>query len=865
MKFIRNLTIDWKLRGLAAGCAIALTAFGVYSYQTTSAVKINGDHYQEIVQNKDLLADILPPPAFIVESYLNAHLLPTVKTNEEFATSVERITQLKDEYNERHQVWLDELPEGSLKNTFLIDSRKPADEFYSVLESELIPAVRARDREKSDAILQDKLHPLFMQHRNVITNVVGTTIENAAATEADVQSMISSRTSSQTAGTVLVLLGLVVPMLLLGRAIRRKSKKTSDAIQAIGAGDFSVKLDASKMDEFGQIGKSVNSLVEPCRQKQDELTAQIAANVQYKSTIEAIDRSQAMIEFDMTGEILSANDNFLNALGYELDEIVGLHHSIFVSDDYRNSVDYKKFWQDLQRGQYQAGEFCRIGKDGSPVWIQAFYNPIVDESGTPIKVIKLAADITVQKEFSIDANGKIDAINRSQAVIEFELDGTVITANSNFCETLGYDKDQIVGKHHSMFTTREVRSSLEYKQFWESLSRGEFHAGEFLRIGNHGTEVWIQASYNPIFDDAGKPIKIVKFATDITSAVKDRLELESGVEAIIKVVDAAGRGDLTNDIDVHGESPIGKLGEGLNRFFKDLRQSISRIIGNATRVTQASGELSGIGTTLTDAASECSNNAGMVSSAAEEVSTNVCVVATGVDELNSAIREIATNASEAAKISYQAVEIANSADSTIERLGQSSLEIGNVVKTIKAIAEQTDLLALNATIEAARAGEAGKGFAVVANEVKELAKETSSATSDISERIKSIQQDSENAVEAIQSIRAVIDQIDSFSNTIASAVEEQTATTNEMGRNIGEASLGTAEIARSITTVAQGTGVTANAAVTGKTAADALALVAIELQTLVSQFQIGDATSVGSVGGALVTAPVAAGHAYASV
>jgi methyl-accepting chemotaxis protein len=250
--------------------------------------------------------------------------------------------------------------------------------------------------------------------------------------------------------------------------------------------------------------------------------------------IAALMKSQAMIEFDLDGKVLTANDNFLKALGYSLAEIAGKHHSMFVEPATRDSGSYREFWAKLKRGEYQAAEYKRIGKGGKEVWIQASYNPVVDQSGKIVKVVKIATDITGQKIRNMEAAGQLSAIHRAQAVIEFALDGTIITANDNFLKTLGYALSEIVGKHHSMFVEPATRDSHAYREFWARLGRGEYVAGEFKRIGKGGREVWILASYNPILDEKGVSFKVVKFATDITAEKLRVADYAGQIDAIGK-------------------------------------------------------------------------------------------------------------------------------------------------------------------------------------------------------------------------------------------------------------------------------------------------------------------------------------------
>lgn len=395
--------------------------------------------------------------------------------------------------------------------------------------------------------------------------------------------------------------------------------------------------------------------------------------------------------------------------------------------------------------------------------------------------------VMVQNATHLENNAKLIAIGKASAVIEFEMDGTIITMNDNFTKAMGYTANELKGRHHSTLVTEAYRNSPEYREFWAKLSRGEYQQGEFSRIAKSGKEVWLQASYNPIADASGKYYKVVKFATDVTQAVKAREEMTRILH-------------LVNE--------------------------------NASTLGSSAEELTAVSTQMAANAEETSAQANVVSAASEQVSKNVQTVSTGVEEMNSAIREIAKNASEAARVAQQAVSTAESANATVSKLGDSSVEIGNVIKVITSIAEQTNLLALNATIEAARAGEAGKGFAVVANEVKELAKETARATEDIGRKVEAIQTDTRGAVDSIQQISQVINMIHDISNTIASAVEEQTATATEMSRNVNEAAKGTSEIAQNITAVAQAAQNTTQGASNSQQAASELARMAADLQKL---------------------------------
>jgi len=259
----------------------------------------------------------------------------------------------------------------------------------------------------------------------------------------------------------------------------------------------------------------------------------VSNQIDYKARVEAMDKSQAVIEFDPQGNILHANQNFLNAVGYELSEIQGKHHRLFVDDTYAASAEYEAFWANLREGNFDSNQYCRYTKSGEEIWIQASYNPVF-KNGKVVSVVKFATDITEEKKKAADYEGKLSAIDKSQAVIEFQPDGTILTANQNFLSTMGYSLGEIQGKHHSMFGEPGIADTPEYKALWDKLRSGQFDAGEYKRLGKGGKEIWIQASYNPILDPKGRVYKVVKFASDITESKTKTNDFESKMEAIDK-------------------------------------------------------------------------------------------------------------------------------------------------------------------------------------------------------------------------------------------------------------------------------------------------------------------------------------------
>lgn len=469
-------------------------------------------------------------------------------------------------------------------------------------------------------------------------------------------------------------------------------------------------------------------------------------NSEDAAKLAALGKSLATIEFKLDGTIITANQNFLSVLGYELAEIKGKHHSMFVKDGEAETDSYKDFWKKLNAGNFQAAEYERVGKGGKEVWIQASYNPILNRAGKPFKVMKVATDITAEKLRNANFEGQMAAIDKSQATIEFELDGTIITANQNFLSVLGYRLDEIKGKHHRMFVPSDVKNSAGYKAFWDKLNAGEYQAAEYERLGKNDKEIWIQASYNPILDYSGKPFKVVKYATDIT-------------EQVIS-----------------------------NRNRHDAQQVID---GDLSKISEAMDNTSRQSTTAAQAS--------------ESVSATVQVVASGVEELASSVSEISSQVTTASQISGEAVEQAKQSNQIVQDLAASAAQIGEVVNLISDIAEQTNLLALNATIEAARAGESGKGFAVVASEVKSLAAQTAKATEQIRENIGDIQGSSSSAVDALKIITETIGRINDISMSISGAVEEQSTVTSEIANNMQEASVGVGNISENVKQIAEDT------------------------------------------------------------
>jgi methyl-accepting chemotaxis protein len=441
-----------------------------------------------------------------------------------------------------------------------------------------------------------------------------------------------------------------------------------------------------------------------------------------------IDQVMGRIEFDLDGRILDANSIFLSSFGYRLDEVRGQHHRMFMRPEDSASAAYTAFWDDLRGGMQRSGEFTRVAKSGSLVSIQGSYSPVRGSGGKPTRIVKLALDMTEEKGKLALLDGQIAALNRSQAVIRFDLDGTIVDANDNFLSTMGYTLDEVRGRHHRMFMSADEADAPGYAAFWRALREGRFQSGEFRRLGKGNRDVWIFGAYNPILDAHGVPCAVVKFAADVTADVRARQKRVEGQRAI--------------DADI---------------------ASITEAMADVTRQVEETAEAAG------------------------STANNVQAVAAGSEEFSASIEELSRHAVQAKSASDEAVGRGEEAGAIVAGLTGAAERIGAAVNIIRSIADQTNLLALNATIEAARAGAAGRGFAVVASEVKALANQSGRATEEISAQILSVQAETARAVDAIEMICRTIGRLSEISLSVSSAVTEQAAVTRDMAENMQSA------------------------------------------------------------------------------
>ncbi|WP_047533810.1 methyl-accepting chemotaxis protein [Methylotenera sp. N17] len=555
------------------------------------------------------------------------------------------------------------------------------------------------------------------------------------------------------------------------------------------------------------------------------ITAEKMKNADYEGQLSAIGRTQAIIEFDLKGNILKANDNFSKAMGYSLDEVVGKHHSQFVEESYKNSQEYKTFWEKLAKGEANAGVFKRITKSGKDVWLQAVYNPILNLDGQPFKVVKYATDVTKYKLLDADNAGQLASINRALASIEFTMDGHVTKVNQNFLDTVGYQESEVIGKHHSMFVEPTYRGSAEYTHFWQKLNTGEFEAGQFKRVDKSGQDIWLQASYNPILDMNGKPFKVVKFAIDITEQHKATDVLQAAVEETQHVIESAKAGDLTSRVPLEGKSgAIASLCDGVNSLMDKMTEVLLSV--------REAGE------TINTAAGEISTGNNDLSQRTEQQASSLEETASSMEQLSSTVKQNAENAKQANQLAAAASgvavkggEVVGNVVTTMSAINESARKIEDIISVIDGIAFQTNILALNAAVEAARAGEQGRGFAVVAGEVRNLAQRSASAAKEIKELIS-------NSVSKVEEGTRLVENAGNTMTEIVSSVQRVTDIMGEISAASSEQSAGIDQVNNAITSMDEVT--QQNAALVEEAAAAAESLVdqAVSLMDVVSSFKL---------------------------
>ena len=552
-----------------------------------------------------------------------------------------------------------------------------------------------------------------------------------------------------------------------------------------------------------------------------------------QAKLEAIGKTQAIIEFRLDGTILTANENFLRTLGYELAEIQGQHHSMFVEPEYRGSAEYKRFWERLGRGEYDSGQYKRLAKGGRTVWIQGSYNPIFGPDGKAFKVVKYATDVTAQVLAEAERKGQLEAINRAQAVIEFTLSGIVLGANDNFLNVLGYRLDEVRGQHHGMFVEPAYRASDDYRRFWEKLARGEFDSGQYKRLGKGGRELWLQASYNPIFDGSGKPVKVVKYATDITAQVRSSHEMQQSVEQTEHIIRAAIDGDLSRRLSSASQSgDLLKMSNAINSLLESVSDIVSRVKNAAREVLRGAEEIS-------------QGNANL-SQRTEEQSSSLEETASSMEQMTSTVKQNADNAGQANQLATAARDqaekggaVVGNAVRAMTEINDSSKKIADIIGVIDEIAFQTNLLALNAAVEAARAGEQGRGFAVVATEVRSLAGRSAKAAKEIKDLI-------QDSVRKVGDGSLLVTQSGETLEQIVISVKKVSDIVAEIAAASREQSSGIEQVNKAVMQMDQMTQQNAALVEQATAASQSMADQARDLTTMIGKYRVGESEAAGS-------------------
>ncbi|MFZ3087456.1 MAG: PAS domain S-box protein [Methylotenera sp.] len=565
-----------------------------------------------------------------------------------------------------------------------------------------------------------------------------------------------------------------------------------------------------------------------------DITEQKIRNADFEGQIAAIGKSQGVVEVGLDGTILKANEAYLQMLGYTEKELVGQHARVVLDPTFAKSAEYAALWDKLVQGGNDSGQYKRIAKNGKEVWIQASYNPIYDLNGKPYKIVNYTIDITAQKLLAADNASQIAAINKIQGVIEFDLTGKITAVNENFANMTGYGEKEVVGNHHSMFVDAAYKSSHDYQAFWEKLGRGEADTGQYRRLGKGGRDIWLQATYNPIFDLNGLPFKVVKYATDITEQHNNTIALAGAVEETQAIIEGAKAGDLSSRVPLEGKAgAIASLCDGVNALMDKMTEVIVQV--------REAGE------TINTAASEISTGNNDLSRRTEQQASSLEQTASSMEELASTVKQNAENAKQANQLAGAASGVAVKGGNVVKQvittmvdINASSRKIEDIITVIDGIAFQTNILALNAAVEAARAGEQGRGFAVVAGEVRNLAQRSASAAKEIKELIS-------DSVSKVHDGSQLVEDAGKTMEEVVTSVQRVTDIMGEITAASVEQSAGIDLVNQAVTQMDEVT--QQNAALVEEAAAASESLVdqAVSLMETVSVFKLNDGSSISAI------------------
>ncbi len=820
MNVVKNLSIRGKLGLLTLFLLFLIFASSILNFRTVSKVKVLGPIYTEIASGKDLIADILPPPAYIIETYLTTHALADAEDPGEVSRLISKLEEHQTVFSERIEHWKKHLPEGELRSALTGKAQETALEYFRILEAQLIPLVRERKLDEARTLVSAQLKTQYEQHHKAIGEVVKLAEQYNSQLEASTQATIDAMMwwTSATAITVCLIVGAII--WLASRNATRRLAATRELAQALAAGNFSQRLCTQGGDEIDQMGaelsgasKTLDSALSAMIQSMEAATRQDfslklnedlpgelnrgkmalnsllgklaelhADSMENKALAAAVGKSQAVVEFRMDGTIVNANQNFLAATGYSIDEIRNRHHSMLMDPATVNTAEYRQHWAQLNEGRFDSGEYRRIGKGGREIWLLASYNPIFDQTGKPYKVVKYATEITrtKQMEASILERQRLDAKQAEEL-------------KTNVAQILDVANRVSQGDY-----TVEITVAGE---------DGIGQLGQGLR---------------KFFAD-----KKTSEALEQERGERERSDAElqrRKVQQILQIVNAVADGNFDLTIPDLGDDAVGQVAKALDSAVAAIRSALLQVRSVAETVASAASQ-------MTSASHEISKGAQHQASSLEET-------ASSLEEITSTVKQNTDNAQQARQLANGSRDVADKggvvvgdAVRAMSEINHASTRIADIITTIDEIAFQTNLLALNAAVEAARAGEQGRGFAVVAAEVRNLAQRSASAAKEIKSLIQDSVRKVENGSSLVNQSGKTLEEIVNSVKRVTDIVAEIAAASKEQLTGIEQVNKAVAQMDR----VTQN-----NASQTEEMSGTAASLLdhAEQLRVLVGQFRL---------------------------